>query len=330
VNDAAKTTFYDPSTKTINIEPSLHGSQDAVQHEVGHALDHALGWPSQTDAYKPLARPFGGLARGERAETYATAYNVALHSGATPYSWGRVNSDDVDRLLNVARNGRTHTSELGLTPSGPYASLSEAGGADDHFYGAWYGGRASEGGHPAGNWNDQLSGGVAAAVTSYTDLAYIPVNEYLRTGQVPSYNEQAPQTAESLRQALRPMADNMTLYRGTSGEGFDISSHMPQDQMLAHFQAMTGATISDKGFVSTSLNNDNLFWGGAPVRLLISAPAGTMGINVGSLGRFGGEREVILGPDTHFRIDSVEPLSGMWGDMKLADGVVLHVTVVPK
>jgi hypothetical protein len=55
-----------------------------------------------------------------------------------------------------------------------------------------------------------------------------------------------------------------------------------------------------------------------------------MGINVGSLGRFGGEREVILGPDTHFRIDSVEPLSGMWGDMKLADGVVLHVTVVPK
>ena len=228
-------------------------------------------------------------------------------------------------------------------------------GKDDHYYGAWRGGKAASGGGPAGEpgeagkWDDALDADVAAAVTAYTDSAYIPVNNYLREqydGVVPAFASDAERAAgirkakeraeaegvgkqvALLQRAVRPTPEPMTLYRGSDPTSLGFRLNTTPEAMLAGVKV--GDVRADKGFTSAALSTQNLFWGGNTVRIELAAPKGTQAVNVAKLAKFPGEKEVLLAPGTNWRVvsASVQPASTM-GGMSSPAHLLIKAEVVP-
>ena len=128
--------WYDPSDRTIyyRLDGLGRGINDAtLVHEVGHAIDHALGWLSESGAFKAIAKQYNiPKIQGHRGispwrEIWADGY-AALYGNETPMWWPG-NDSDLARVIRDARNPR----DLSVTgdrriamPCGASRDLEEA------------------------------------------------------------------------------------------------------------------------------------------------------------------------------------------------------------
>lgn len=140
------------------------------------------------------------------------------------------------------------------------------------------------------------------ALQAYTSSAH-DMNSYLRTPGDPATAHTKKQAA-AVQAAMRPIPKHVLLVRGTAR-----SDALPagfNTQASAH--GLVGKTISDPGFLSTSV--DHPFSG--DLQLEIEAPAGTMGAYVEDITNVSGEYEMLLAAGTKLKVLSVTD-DGMYG-----------------
>lgn len=148
----------------------------------------------------------------------------------------------------------------------------------------------------------------------YTGSGYY-VNKILREegfdpGKFPSSG--MTQKVNALDSALKQgqLTESIKLYRGLSSS-----------QLEAGFAAgaiKPGMTITDPGFMSTSINGKNAFSGN--IRYNLFAPAGTKGLYVQDISQHSGEREFLLPRNTTIRVLKIEKSSaGKW----IVDAVIV-------
>lgn len=112
-SDSERAIYYYPDS-------GMGSSQvGGMVHELGHAIDHALGWISHTPQFKAVADQYpdfvgkGVAVHGRgRASSYEEAWArgyAALYGGVTPFTWPGNDSD----LALVIRNARIPSSSLG-------------------------------------------------------------------------------------------------------------------------------------------------------------------------------------------------------------------------
>lgn len=131
------------------------------------------------------------------------------------------------------------------------------------------------------------------AVYDYSLTGYHDMNTCLRTGQ--SCTADANTANGDLRDALRPLGQDVTVFRSTNLE------HLGGAQSLDDLENLIGSDVTDSGFSSTSLDPavTEIF---GDVDMQIEVPAGTPAIFPGSRANMPTEQELILGPRTRFRV----------------------------
>lgn len=154
------------------------------------------------------------------------------------------------------------------------------------------------------NWSPQES----HALSAYTGSAYGPMNNALRKD--PHAAPMTAHTANLIKNAqsgMAPVTKNFMTFRGTSLAQFGISNTLNGGLFspLAELTKLIGKTITDKGFVSTSISPGTAFSGG--IRLNIKVPEGTPGAYVKSISLHSSENEFILAAGTKFIVESVKP-----------------------
>ena len=147
-------------------------------------------------------------------------------------------------------------------------------------------------------WTDSLPSENRAAIASYTSTAYENINATLR-GLEHQFNpgnyERARKIHQSLSGASIPAV--CTVYRGTSSKALGALRMLP-DSLLV------GKVISDRGFMSTSLEQSTAFDG--EVLLEIDVPKGAHGAYVGDISALGHqENEVLFDMGQKMRITNV-------------------------
>lgn len=151
--------------------------------------------------------------------------------------------------------------------------------------------------------------GQSAAIKTYTGAAYSSINGSLRQknsyGQAFTPQKSSLATAKKIQEGMRPITQNVTVYRGTGGEQFGL----PATPTLAQLQALVGKKVIDKGFVSTSVGTGAAF--GGALRLEIQVPEGTPAAYVQSVSSHKSERELLLAAGTKFEILEVSD-TGSW------------------
>ena len=146
------------------------------------------------------------------------------------------------------------------------------------------------------------------ALTSYTGTAYQNINKKLRAG------EGATPTAKNIQAAMRPLTRSVTVYRSTVKAQFPgLSNYSTFDQV----KAFEGKVITDKGFVSTSVNPR-----GGSVELEIDLPEGTPAAYVQSISKYPIEHEMLLAAGLNYRVISVTKVSGYGDALKVKMQVV--------
>ena len=140
-------------------------------------------------------------------------------------------------------------------------------------------------------WVSGLSSAQREAVSAYTSTDHRNINNSLRG--LDSFTPENRQRAVDLHSALSSaqLPCSCTVYRGASLEALGPYQHLSDNDLV-------GCTISDAGFLSTSLDPDEAF--GGPVQLEIAVPAGAHGAYVDSISSVPGEREVLF--DAHQRM----------------------------
>lgn len=135
-------------------------------------------------------------------------------------------------------------------------------------------------------WASSLSSEQYAALNAYTGSAYENINKTLR-GLGSSFDSGNKEKAILIHQALSACSIpvDCTVYRGASNQALGSLQNVPDTQLV-------GAFISDKGFMSTSLNLKDSFID--DIKLVISVPAGAKGSYVGYLSQFGHEESEVL------------------------------------
>lgn len=134
------------------------------------------------------------------------------------------------------------------------------------------------------------------AIDDYSKSGYKAMNDCLRTGQ--NCTSEATTTTEHLRESMRPLGRNVTVFRATNLE------HLGGAQYLDDLESLVGSEISDSGFISTSLDpavSDTF----GDVAMQIEVPEGASALFPGSLSSRPSELELILAPDTRFRVVEV-------------------------
>lgn len=147
-------------------------------------------------------------------------------------------------------------------------------------------------------WNaDQKSG-----IRNYTTGQYTPMNQFLRgkTGYINETNRLASNTAQA---GMRAQTEEFLVLRGCNYKQFDLSdSHSYSWDAIEHQKAkdMTGKTVQDKGFTSTSVGDSAAF--GGPVRLEVEVAKGTYGAYVDHISANRGENEFLIARGTQYKV----------------------------
>jgi hypothetical protein len=158
-----------------------------------------------------------------------------------------------------------------------------------------------------GEWWDSLTGEEKMALRSYQNMSYADINDYLRGGSM--HRAYSDADIRGLMASIDRALDKARLprdvvaYRGIFSSG-KIFGSTPE--------GLVGRTITDKGFLSTSLNRKvsrETFAGKGPdaVTLRIKVPKGTRGGYLGSLGsrHAADERELLLSRGRKYRVTKV-------------------------
>jgi ADP-ribosyltransferase exoenzyme len=147
-----------------------------------------------------------------------------------------------------------------------------------------------------GAWQRKMPSKQYEALAFYQSPGYEMMNDQLRGTKVSGSATdlaRARQANKDLAAAIKtapPLPRDVVVYRGFSADQFDLKP---------------GTTITDKGFVSTSMTDDTgaYIQHGAQAKARILIPKGT---RVGA----GFSREMILPPGTKFQVKSVQKRGG--------------------
>jgi hypothetical protein len=151
----------------------------------------------------------------------------------------------------------------------------------------------------------KLDASAKQSVNAYSDTAYIPINNCLRS----SCNDLDVKNQTHIQQLDKAIG----------------SSALPQDTVLYRgfgfapkglSKLKVGATFSDKGYVSTSLNRsiaESFTKGGAKgsVVMRIKAKKGTKALPVSAISEYQKEHEVLLPRGSNFRVTGVTKKNGV-------------------
>lgn len=140
------------------------------------------------------------------------------------------------------------------------------------------------------------------AIQNYTGSQSTVINQYFREGK--SGNGGVDDTSKYLDAVIsrNQLTEDVMLYRGADYKA--IGGAMAKDILNGNIDKYIGATIQDKGYVSTSLGATTRFQN--KVGFQIKAPKGTNGVYVESITSTAGEQEVILPRGTTFRIVEIK------------------------
>lgn len=138
------------------------------------------------------------------------------------------------------------------------------------------------------------TGAQKAALKKYSGSYYHSMNGMLR-GTTPPNDTLIADVTEA-QKGMRPLAEDMLLYRGTAA----IAGMLPSN--ISAYAGMIGQTFQDKGFTSTSINNPF----GGKIKLEIEAPKGTPAAYIKSISSHPTENEVLLAAGTKFKILSAQ------------------------
>lgn len=136
--------------------------------------------------------------------------------------------------------------------------------------------------------NDQMT-----VLDQYTGTGYIGMNDCLRG--LGGCNSLRSKQINIMKNAMRPIAVEVTSYRGVGYEAFGLS--------MGDFEGMQdleGKTISDAGFVSTSIDIEKKF--DRAITMTIHTPKGAPAAYVDHISQAEGERELILQAGTKFKV----------------------------
>lgn len=146
------------------------------------------------------------------------------------------------------------------------------------------------------------------AVRMYTHSGYDVVNMQLRRGNYSKStyaSEWRPNEVKELLNSLDKtfktaptVPENIIAYRGVAAEAF--AGLKPGDKFI------------DKGFVSTTLNPDEMRPG---IKVEMRIPKGTKGIYVEKISAVSSEMELLLNRGTKFKLVSYESSYNKWGNL---------------
>jgi hypothetical protein len=146
---------------------------------------------------------------------------------------------------------------------------------------------------------DPWKTGEKEALKKYTGGSYSAMNGALRHGGG------SPATISSNRKAsagMRPSDENILLHRGCDFRQLGIEGNANA------IWGLTGKTLQDKGFMSTSVGGRAAF--GGTVEMVVQVPKGTLLSYVDYFSSNRGENEIILKPGTKYKVLRVEKVSG--------------------
>jgi hypothetical protein len=138
-----------------------------------------------------------------------------------------------------------------------------------------------------------------AGLRRYTDTHYVEMNKYLR-GQVDYISPEDLRGAQQAQLGMRPSTVPILLHRG-AGTGSQIGV---KNAKLSDIEALVGKTLTDKGFMSTSVGGRAAFT--THVVLEIECPVGTQMAYVDRVSVNKGENEMVLAAGTRYKIVSVK------------------------
>lgn len=147
--------------------------------------------------------------------------------------------------------------------------------------------------------SDPWSANEEDALVTYTGDRYVDMNGCLRAVRECSDDDDLDNRYAS--EAMRPTTRDTTTFRGVNLRALGADS----PEQLAQ---MVGATVSDPGFTSTSINpqvSSGTFAG--DVLLQIEVPRGSRAAYVENISQNGGEEELLLDRGTRFEILEVSP-----------------------
>ena len=165
-------------------------------------------------------------------------------------------------------------------------------------------------------WNKTLTGDEKESTQLYTTPYYREMNSQLRHG---GDDEEVQKHIDNVSSAVKKsiLPGNMVLHRGAGPKvlgqlfGFDgsnMNSAQIRQHMMKSKSSLTNQVIQDKGFTSTSLNEEvaTEFAKKHDGHLIqINAPAGSHGAYLDPISEAMGEQEVLLDKGQQFKIDDI-------------------------
>lgn len=147
------------------------------------------------------------------------------------------------------------------------------------------------------------------ALTDYSGSNYTNINDSLRGLDTPT-----PENAETIRimretLGKSSLADDMTLYRGTSTSELGDLMDLAPDELI-------GKSYKQSGFMSTSADQTVARQFTKNMRVTINAPAGSHGLNISPISKYPWEAEYLFDIGQELLIT----------DAKMIDGI-LHLVV---
>lgn len=152
------------------------------------------------------------------------------------------------------------------------------------------------------DWLKLITSAQRDGVETYTGSAYEEMNEYLR-GLSSSISSSRKQAIEDCTKALaKASLPQETIVR--RGSGYNMLRELGVDFSQDSKSAVIGATVVDKGFVSTSPASGGGFSGS--IEYVIKLPEGSQAMYVAPISRFSSEQELLINRGGRYLIEDVE------------------------
>ncbi|APQ77028.1 ADP-ribosyltransferase [Clostridium botulinum] len=181
-------------------------------------------------------------------------------------------------------------------------------------------------------WENELSAEERAALIGYIKgWEYKAINEYLRTGKLPSESEslhdegkmkdRIEKISQSLGKELIP--ENITVYRrsGAPEYGYEKGKVINMEQFQKDF---LNKDKLEKGFLSTSLSSKDVgAFKDSPIILRLQVPKGYKGAYVSNLIEGYDEKEILLDKGSKYHINRISKTTIKGKDMYIVDATLL-------
>ena len=152
-------------------------------------------------------------------------------------------------------------------------------------------------------WEKAMTGQESDAVTWYTGSAYYSLNKKLREVSKEPLDPMQKKNTALLDAAIAKteLTEPLTVYRGSGPELLEGAS------TVGEIKKLIGATVTDKGFCSTSVSKSGTFEDDIAYKIIVPAGKGHGGY-VNNISKHPNELEFLLPRNSSFRITDVKKL----------------------